>query len=818
LKSQSRVTSVLTLILALCAGLFTFGNATASAAGPLKIEVLSSQANRVTGGDALIGVTAPNTTERNKMVVRLNGTVVTSSLKADSSTSLRKTGLVSGMKDGRNWLTAWTPGMKSAARLSVYNSPLQGPLLSGPQQTPYYCTTEALGLGPAQDDDCFAPTRVTWFYRATDNTFKPLANPTDRPADLVQTTTRAGQTVDYVVRLETGVINRAVYNFATLAAGGQMGNGWNGRLFYNYGGGCSTGHQQGQNASGGLNDEQLSRGFAVLGSSLNVFNTSCNDVLSAETTSMVKEHAIEELGKPDVWTAGVGSSGGSVQVQMIAQNYPGLLDGINPGASFADNSSPDYPDCRLLQNYFDNTTNGQGLSNAQRRAITGMDVPDGGCAALSAGADVVRAQEGCIESVVPPSVIFDPLTNPSGVRCTLWDNMVNVYGKDPNTGYARRTLDNVGVQYGLQAYLNGNINLKRFLDLNEAVGGYDDNGNLQPGRTVADQQGLQIAYQTGRFNTGAGNWTSVPVVDTRAYQDDDTTGNVHQYVNTYRMRARLDRYNGNHDNQIMFRAQGGPNVKGMNTAAIDTLSNWLDAIAADGSSRTLPQKVVADKPADAVDACWIGGNRINGEAAIGATNTCETTYAPHSLPANVAGKPLNSITGKCALKPVNPADYGTPTPDQITRLNQIFPDGVCDWSQPGPEETRLTSGNLNRSYGPSQNLTTASRRLGLKLNKYKVNFSRKGATVAATATLGPCPAVTWQQVQFERKVKQGRKWVWKKAGSKIVTGGKCQATMKFSKVRKPASIRAKALSIDGYKAANSPVRTVKIKKRGRHRR
>lgn len=816
---RSTVNFTVSVLAAVLLAALTFGAASASAGTPLKIEVLSSQANRVTGGDALIGVKAASSDARDKMVVRLNGKVVTGSLKKDPDNSLRKTGVVSGMKDGRNWITAWAPGQNQGSRLAVFNSSLQGPLFSGARQEPFYCTTDKFGLGPAQDQStCFAPTSVSWFYRASDNTFKPLASPTDRPSDMVQTTTRSGQTVDYVVRLEMGVINRAVYNFATLAAGGQMGNGWNGRFFYNYGGGCSTGHQQGQGASGGLIDDQLKRGFVVLGSSLNVFNTSCNDVLSAETTSMVKEHAIEELGKSDVWTAGLGGSGGSVQIQMIAQNYPGLLDGITPAASFPDNSSPDYPDCRLLLNYFTTTATGQNLTNAQRRAITGMAASDGGCAPLSNGADVVRAQEGCIESVVPPSVIFDPLSNPNGVRCDLWDNMVNVYGTDPSTGYARRTLDNTGVQYGLKALQDGQINMKRFLDLNESIGGYDNNGDLQAARSVGDQNAIQIAYETGRLNSGAGNWTSVPVVDRRAYQDDDPTGNVHQYVNTYRMRARLDKYNGNHDNQVMFRAEGTANERAMDSAAIDTLSNWLDAISNDTSSMSLPEKVVANKPSDAVDACWISGSRIDGVAQIGADNPCENTYAPHSLPANVAGKPLDSITSKCTLKPVNAADYGSPTPDQVARLNTIFPNGVCDWSQPGPGETRLTSGNLNRSFGPAQNSPVVSRNLGLKLDKYKVNSSRKGATVKATATLGSCPAATWQMVTFERKVKQGKKWIWKKAGSKMVSGDKCQASLKVSKVKKQTSLRVTAAAIDGYRAANSPVRTIKIKKPKRHRR
>ncbi|HNH87663.1 MAG TPA: DUF6351 family protein, partial [Solirubrobacterales bacterium] len=381
--------------------------------------------------------------------------------------------------------------------------------------------------------------------------------------------------------------------------------------------------------------------------------------------------------------------------------------------------------------------------------ITGMTSDtNGGCEPLSAGADVIRAQEGCNEDVVPVSVIFDPLSNPGGVRCTLWDNMINVYGADPATGYARRTLDNVGVQYGLGALKGGSINMKRFLDLNEQIGGYDNNGNFQAGRTVADQDALKTSYQTGRIQQGAGGWTQVPIIDVRNYQDDVAAGNVHQYVNTYRTRARLDRFNGNHDNQVMFRAIGGPSVKAMNDTAIDTLSTWLDSIVADDSSKSLAQKVVDNKPADAVDACWIAGNRVDGVAQAGDTNTCETTYPPHSLPVNVAGKPLDSITAKCTLKPVNPADYGSPTPEQITRLNQIFPDGVCDWSQAGPEETTVQGTDL--SFGPSHEAGDANRHLGLKLNRYKLNYSRKGGSVTATATLGNCPAVTWQKVRFER--------------------------------------------------------------------
>ncbi len=204
--------------------------------------------------------------------------------------------------------------------------------------------------------------------------------------------------------------------------------------------------------------------------------------------------------------------------------------------------------------------------------------------------------------------------------------------------------------------------MPQFIDLNQSIGGFDDNGALSPGRAVANKDGLDIAYRTGRLNQGV---TTVPIVDVRNYVDDDGP-NVHQYVNTYRTRARLDRFYGTHANQVMFRAKGGQSTSQMNLTALDTLGTWLDNLKADRSNAPLAQKVISSKPADAVDACWIGGVRTNGVAQIGADNICETTYAPHSLPQNVAGRPLDSIVSKCQMKPVSAGDYPGATSGQVS--------------------------------------------------------------------------------------------------------------------------------------------------------
>ena len=786
-----RRASTTVLLLTLAALAATPSAGVAKGGGKLKLDTLSSKPELVTGGDALLQVTVPKGTKASAVRVVRNGRNVTGRFAPAAGDRRRLTGLVGGLRRGANLVIASAGGKKSA-RLTLFSSPQTGPILSGPHQSPFICTTEDAGLGAATDPNCSAPTRVEYRYRSTDGTFKPLADPASRPADLAQTTTRDGQTVDYVVRVESGVINRSIYRWSILAPGGEVGGpGWNERLVYQFGGGCSAGYQQGQaGVNAVLDNRELSRGYSIVTSSLNVLNTACNDVLSAETASMVKERVIESLGRPPVWTVGEGGSGGSVQQQMISQNYPQLLDGIIPGASFPDNSSSAYPDCRLLNAYFA-TPDGSSLTGAQRSAISGLENPNA-CQALGAGADVVNATEGCIESVVPASLIFDPATNPGGARCTVWDSMVNVYGTDPDTGYARRTLDNVGRQYGLVALQQGVISKGEFLDLNEGIGGYDDNGFLVPARAVADPQALAIAYRTGRINRGAGGMASVPIIDIRDYVDDEV--NVHQYINTFIGRARLDRTNGNHANQVMFRTSGNSNVQLMNDAALDTIATWLDRIEADGSGKSPRQKTIDNKPADAVDACWIGGNRIDEPAQIGGTGPCNTQFAPHSLPAIQAGMPVDSLVAKCQTKPVDPADYGGLTLGQQSRMASIFPEGVCDYSKPGVEEQEF--GGPWQEFGPAREVKQRKRKL-------RLGVKTRGSKATLTATLGPCPETKYQRVSFERRARKG----WRPAGSALATGGRCRAALRVQGGER-SRYRAVAERIDGYRKAKSKARSL----------
>jgi hypothetical protein len=338
----------------------------------IDVETLSTRAELVTGGDALLRVTASSGIDLTKVKVRLNGHDVTGSFQVVDGALL---GLVDGLLVGYNLVSArartsgfgwWSPRWAADIKVLV-NHPITGPVFSGPHQEPWICETESFDLGPALDEDCSANTRVIYLYRSTDtNDFQPFDPDAEPPADLAETTTIDGLTVDFIIRYEAGTINRAIYELAVLhdPSGADpspfaSNTPWNGKLVYGFGGGCNAGYHQGRSTGGVLNANELGRGYAVASATTNVLQNNCNDVLSAETATMVKEHFIETYG-PVAHTIGRGGSGGAIQQHMIEQNYPDILDGLIVGASFPDNWSmgQGIVDCPLLINYFENTTPG----------------------------------------------------------------------------------------------------------------------------------------------------------------------------------------------------------------------------------------------------------------------------------------------------------------------------------------------------------------------------------------------------------------------------------------------------------------------------
>jgi len=451
-----------------------------------------------------------------------------------------------------------------------------------------------------------------------------------------------------------------------------------------------------------LDDQALSRGFAVAMSSLNILGQNCNDVVSAEALMMLKEHFLETYG-PIRYTIGYGGSGGSMQQHWIASNYPGLLDGIQPFASYPDvwETVQEAEDCHLLDRYFDSSplwavtaqrafvegyaaetvcrSNWDNPTGNAQMSKTWLDPDNGpGCLGGATGAGATSLEPN-------PPWVYDAQTNPTGKRCTLQDYGVAIWGRRTaeawgaveqriGRGFANRPFDNVGVQYGLQALESGEILPEQFVDLNEHVGGLDIDWNWQPQRSEADPAALEIAYRSGRV-TYPREAAKVPIIDLRGTSNLE----IHSDFHSYAMRQRLIQANGHADNQIIWTSAvpllGDPIG---NQAAFLLIDKWLANIEADTSTDPLEVTVLRNKPVEAVDACWIAGKKVTD------MNLCRAAFPYFGDPRIAAGGPLADNILKCQLEPVDRGDYKVDfTNDQWERLKRIFATGVCDYSKPG---------------------------------------------------------------------------------------------------------------------------------------
>lgn len=683
------------------------------AAWTQELQILSSRADMVSDDDALIAMALPSGTAHSDAKIRLDGADVTASFRPKGQ---QLVGLVKGLKRGTNVIAATVGGKTD--RLVLVDHSRNGPIFSGPHQQPFICATDRIKLpdgstlGPAVDADCNAPTKVMFVYRPkSGGDFKPLPAGPELPADITTTTTLNGQTVNYIVRVEMGTINRAIYQTAVLfdpskdEPPGPSANyrGWNGRAVFVFGGGASAGYVQGAVLGDPLDHDKLSRGFAVLTSSLNVMGIVGHDVLSAETASMVKERFIETFGPP-AYLIGWGGSGGSMQQHLIANNYPGILDGIIPGASFPDLYTlvPPAVDCALMARAFDRGT--QRWTDEEKRAATGFNTWET-CLYWNrfftpewVNARQLPPKQNCA-SVVPRALTYDPVSNPRGARCDIYTAARNSLGFDPRTGRTYRAFDNVGVQYGLNAYRSKAISAEQFVELNEIIGGFDDDGEYRAARSVADPMGLWRMYEYGRVNSGE-NLGNLPVIDLRG--NPGLGPDVHDAVKSEAMRARILRESGSASGHVMVRAEApgatapgsgaASHLQPMNVFALLKMDEWLGNMQRDPRHYlTKPARILANKPADlATDICFMAdGTRIGEPSALANAGPCGSKLPYFADPRMTAGAPLTGDVLKCRLRPFRAADYPDMQPRLLKRLKVTFAKGVCDYAQPAAGYRRL---------------------------------------------------------------------------------------------------------------------------------
>src|SRR5437667_3152690 len=481
---------------------------------------------------------------------------------------------------------------------------------------------------------------------------QPYDPVTTSAALVASTTTTHGLTVPYIVRVERGTINRGIYDIAVLFDPAKPWSAlspqpqWNGKVVYTFGASTGQPRLQFRSEQNWADNAALSRGFMVVDNSLtdSLFNS--NRVLNAETLMMMKEHIVDAYGEIK-YTLGNGCSGGPIPQNTAASIFPGLLDGIQPSCDYPDSitTGMEVTDCVLLVNFYAGpgwTALMTGLSqaqiNAKKTAINGH-LDQLGCHSWNNSFGFNNKPGNYVPFVVtnqvtgamgfwgaprnncrlPAALVYDPATNPNGTRCGDPDLATAVWGTTagipPNSTRARQTGDNVGIQYGVKALLAGAITPEAFVTLNEKIGAADADSNRRPARTTADLPALDIAYRAGIVSSGK-NLGKLPIIDSRGY---DQQG-LHYSWRSFAERARIDAANdGNHGNQVMWRyATGLLPATAAQFAAVTlksflTMDTWLSNLTVSAPKETLNSvrtrdDVIAAKPADAVDLCFLTGD------------------------------------------------------------------------------------------------------------------------------------------------------------------------------------------------------------------
>jgi hypothetical protein len=638
-----------------------------SAAIAPQIRALSNRADLVSGGDALVQV-VPAATK-----VSVDGHDVTSAFGVRSDG--RYLGLLTGLSNGDHTVTALAAG-GHGARLKLTMHPIGGPVMAGPQIKPWSC------FSGATDDQCNRPVEYSWYYKSTGGGSLQSYDPQNPPSDVANTTTDQGKTVPFIVRQETGTIDRDQYRIAVLFdpkkpwAPTAPQDGYNHKLVIFHGASCDTEYQQ-ADAPDVLNETALGRGFSTMSHALDNAGHNCNIATQAESLIMTKEHLIDTYGTVR-YTIGSGCSGGSLVQQQVANAYPGVYQGITPACSFTDawSSAMQYVDYQLLLRYFNDPSRwgvGVGWTPNQMATVEGHVNPVNAItftSVIPSSGDPSRSCPG-----VPSDQVFDEHTNPHGVRCSLQDYMINVFGKRPQDGYAEVAYDNVGIEYGLGALKSGAITGSQFADLNSKLGAWDINYNETKDRDEASQAAITRAYKSGAVDQAI-NLDKVAIIDLRG----PDPGAFHDVYRTYAMRARLKREHGTTANQILWRGQvpllGDSNYTDESIVAMDS---WLAVIEKDHRAIPLARKVIEDKPKDVTDRCTDGnGHDVDASA-------CDATVQAYATPRIVAGMPLADDTLKCDLQPLRRDAFpaGTFTDADWASLVKTYPKGVCDYAKPG---------------------------------------------------------------------------------------------------------------------------------------
>jgi hypothetical protein len=631
----------------------------------------------------------------------------------------------------------------------------------------YYRTTAAAaspnnteGCSPGLPDPVYSTTGTDTMVpaaptRPANPCWKDFTAGDAAPADIAMTTTDTGVEVPFIVRIERGTMNRGIYDIAVLfdpnrawtATAPQ--SGWNNKLYYSFG--ASTGQPRRQARPQGSwtsSEEQLKRGYLVALNSMTDSSRNSNRVLMSETVMMMKEHISDTYG-PIRFTVGSGCSGGSINSNMTASISPGLLDGIVTSCTYPDSETTtiEVGDCSVLVEAYQKpplTSLWSGLTqaqiNAKKAAINGH-VDQSACHGWfnafgsngKAGLYSKRAVSDNVTGAItqqptvinncelPNTAVYDP-ANPVATadlpRCNAWSWAESIWGKVPGSPQAYDTRDNVGVQYGLKALLEGQITPEEFVTLNEVVGGVDHDSTPRPERTTADPQALSTAYRAGIVASGR-QLAKTAIIDLRGWDESNinvppgvtpnpTASPIHHEWFSQAVRDRIVRDAVDANNQALWRfARTGLAASAtLSLEAFLAMDQWISVLKDDSSSDSLQMKVRHARPTsgerDTRDFCLLPNDAAQATRVFDlATCDADAFLKPTLSPRQVAGGPRSEDVLKCQLKAINMADYAgiTFTSPQWTRLQAVFTAGVCDWTKSGVGQEPAAGGLIFRD-GP----------------------------------------------------------------------------------------------------------------------
>ncbi len=561
--------------------------------------------------------------------------------------------------------------------------------------------------------NCSHPSTASLFYNRVDtNKFFPL----EEAANDIETITLNGKEIDFIVRVETGTINRHHYIMTALSDKNENlarpeGKYWNKRLIYQFRGGVGIGKRQGKISLGdvlGRRFEEVKKGYAVVYSTANQTSNHYNMWLAEDTALRVKRQFVGVYGEPD-YTVGIGGSGGAIQQYLIAQNNPELLDAAIPLYSYPDmvTQTVHVMDCEPLEFFFDVTdAENQRWQNWENRTlIEGMNaIADAsnrfsqvaGFAQLLKG-QVPNIQRGASECIRGWRGLTPLVHNPQfvhfinsfaadigqQVHWTHWDDLKQFYGVNQQ-GFANSTWDNVGVQYGLQALVENKITVEEFLDLNTQVGGWKPASQMLPEKlwllggelfpidlsfwshhnmTHNGQRGETAAIRTrgsleameGAYRSGHVfvGYVDIPIVDARHYLENDL--DMHHTTASFATRLRLLKGQGYADNQLIWMSDKAfdPSQK-----AFEVVDQWMKNLQKDPN-----RDVLASKPKNAVDQCFdekgtviaAGRDVWDGDWNQRPRGACTNHYPRYKTSREVAGDGIAGDVFKCHLQTVEQA-------------------------------------------------------------------------------------------------------------------------------------------------------------------